>query len=287
MKKTIKNPIFTFIIGAIIFGSIGVLGASYLYHADEVSYTPKNNKFEVDNVEDAINELYQKVNNNGIFKVGDEVYYNPVDDIKCTKQEVEDNIATNGLLELKTGCMKWYIISIENNRITMILDHNTKENIVWNSGVYGTYPYASSPVKSSLDSLVSSSKWLVTPRSITLDDINLIVDLSGCNHVTKYCYFDTASETAATFDQNNRSKFYWLYDNLNGCKSGSTDYGCVNELPGASNAYWTSNYFTRKNNGDTVYLYLSIRKTGSTSPDLQTYSNGARPVITINKAIVS
>ena len=36
------------------------MGANYLYKASEVSYTPENSEFEVDNVEDAINELYNK-----------------------------------------------------------------------------------------------------------------------------------------------------------------------------------------------------------------------------------
>ena len=57
-----KKIILGIIIGAIIFGSIGVLGANYLYKANEVSYTPEDSEFEVDNVEDAINDLYSLTN---------------------------------------------------------------------------------------------------------------------------------------------------------------------------------------------------------------------------------
>ena len=59
MKRIIKNPIFTFILGAIIFGGIGtVLAVTIL--AKDVSYAPKDSTWKVYNVEDAIDDLYSK-----------------------------------------------------------------------------------------------------------------------------------------------------------------------------------------------------------------------------------
>ena len=62
MEKILKSRIFTFILGVIIFGSIGVVSASVLYQANEIGYTPKDSTWEVDNVKDAIDDLYTKSN---------------------------------------------------------------------------------------------------------------------------------------------------------------------------------------------------------------------------------
>lgn len=59
MKKIIKNPLLTFILGAIIFGGIGIVSA-YTLFAGDIGYTPKDATWEVDNVKDAIDELYEK-----------------------------------------------------------------------------------------------------------------------------------------------------------------------------------------------------------------------------------
>lgn len=63
MKKIIKNNIFGFILGAIIFGSIVGVSA-YTIYANNIGYTPsdttwkKANGEDITNVEEAINELY-------------------------------------------------------------------------------------------------------------------------------------------------------------------------------------------------------------------------------------
>ena len=61
MKRMIKNPIFAFILGAIIFGGIGTVVAATIL-AKDVSYTPKDTTWKVDNVKDAIDDLYTKAN---------------------------------------------------------------------------------------------------------------------------------------------------------------------------------------------------------------------------------
>ena len=67
MKKIIKNPIFTFILGALIFG--GIVGVSaYTIFANDIGYTPKDSTWkksngeDITNVKDAIDELYSKAN---------------------------------------------------------------------------------------------------------------------------------------------------------------------------------------------------------------------------------
>ena len=66
MKKIIKNPIFTFILGAILFGgTTGVLAATLL--ASNIEYTPKDKTWKVNNVKDAIDDLYSQSNGENIF----------------------------------------------------------------------------------------------------------------------------------------------------------------------------------------------------------------------------
>ena len=55
-----KSNIFSFIVGAILFGCIGTV-AAYNMLAKDVKYTPKDSTWNVNNVEDAIDELYGKV----------------------------------------------------------------------------------------------------------------------------------------------------------------------------------------------------------------------------------
>lgn len=58
MKKLIKNPLFTFILGAIICGTTGVIASNLM--ASNIAYTPKDKTWKVTNVEAAINDLYSK-----------------------------------------------------------------------------------------------------------------------------------------------------------------------------------------------------------------------------------
>ncbi len=59
MNKVLKSRIFSFILGAVIFG--GIVGVSaYSILASDIEYTPQDATWEVDNVSDALNELYIK-----------------------------------------------------------------------------------------------------------------------------------------------------------------------------------------------------------------------------------
>lgn len=53
-----KKFILGIIVGGIIFGTSVFALSNYLYKADEVSYNPKDNTWNVDNVKGAIDELY-------------------------------------------------------------------------------------------------------------------------------------------------------------------------------------------------------------------------------------
>ena len=65
MKKNIKtlfkNPIFTFILGAVIFGTISTIYAASLATAENVSYTSSDTSWSVTNLKAALDDLYSKV----------------------------------------------------------------------------------------------------------------------------------------------------------------------------------------------------------------------------------
>ena len=64
MKKLVKNPIFTLILGLLISSSITtVIAANYL--ASTVAYTPQDTNWKVNDVASALNELYT-INNTTI-----------------------------------------------------------------------------------------------------------------------------------------------------------------------------------------------------------------------------
>lgn len=74
MKKIIQSKIFLVLICGILFTSIGVYAANY-YDAKEVTY--QNESSEINNVNDALDDLYKKMNkDNVIITTGNSVLTN-------------------------------------------------------------------------------------------------------------------------------------------------------------------------------------------------------------------
>ncbi|MBE6160866.1 MAG: hypothetical protein E7158_01415 [Firmicutes bacterium] len=61
MKKIFKNSILTFVLGAILFSGITAYAAGR-YYATQVDYEPSNPNFNVDNMSDALDQLYTTQN---------------------------------------------------------------------------------------------------------------------------------------------------------------------------------------------------------------------------------
>ena len=53
-----KKIILSFILGAIIFGTCSFAFASYLYRAEDIEFKPTNSEWNVTNVNEAIDDLY-------------------------------------------------------------------------------------------------------------------------------------------------------------------------------------------------------------------------------------
>ncbi len=71
MKNLIKNSLFTFILGSLIFGSLTMVSA-YNYIANNISFKPTDTNWknedgtDITNTEQAINSLYKRIQNKNI-----------------------------------------------------------------------------------------------------------------------------------------------------------------------------------------------------------------------------
>ena len=228
------------------------------------------------------------------------VYLDPTDLTKtCTKEQAESNLNENGTpTEVKTGCMKWYVFNDSGDNYTMILDHNTTAKIKWNNDNKNV-AYESSNLYAVVEDLKTTSGWVVNPRLITTEEINNVTGKTGFDSANKntWYFLDTLTQTQGTFTESKRSKYYWLYNNLNRCKTDTTDYGCTIEdnnsykeygTAGTGNTfgYWTQTTIGTAGSGSNVWSVLRdspLSNYGSASFDF----NGIRPVITISKSIVA
>ena len=203
--------------------------------------------------------------------------------------------------EVKTGCMKWYIFNDSGDNYTMILDHNTTARIKWNDS-NSNVAYESSNLKAVVDDLVTTSGWEVTPRLITAGEVNTIVggvSTWNVNDYNTWFYFEgtgTNKQTKPTYDSSNRSSYDWLYNNLNKCKTDSTDYGCTIEDgntysgygttgEGQTMGYWTSTPVGTAGSGS--YVWGVLRDGRLHRFNASTTSLGVRPVISVSKSRIS
>lgn len=118
MKKIIKNNLLGFIIGGIVFSSMGVVLA-YAVLAKDVSYTPKDSSWkksngeDITNVKDAIDELYNKAS----------IFSKFIIKIRTESFSKDDNGVTNFNLDAPGTTIK------DNYKYFKITDVETNENL--------------------------------------------------------------------------------------------------------------------------------------------------------------
>lgn len=134
MKKIIQSRIFLVIVCGLIFGSIGVYGAT-IYNAEDVIYSNKNSK--VANVNDALDELYkfkdqlglkllyEKINSFDNYTTFTEIYNVPVD----TKQVLVLCMASQGKNYPFT-------ISTTKGKVSLITDYNVGQSYALTYSIY-------------------------------------------------------------------------------------------------------------------------------------------------------
>ena len=177
---------------------------------------------------------------------------------------------------IKTGCMKWYIYSEDNNSYTMILDHNTKVEVAYNSTGSNT---EMKEVKTALESDTSTWDKSLKARLITANEVAKITENTSFDEKTttfdKWFYLDSNNKTQVA-NSTNKSKYAWLYDYTSNCKT----YGC-NIKDSSNYGYWTSTP-TAGGGNSAWYVYLN----GTLSNNSTSYAGyGVRPVITVSKDI--
>ena len=200
--------------------------------------------------------------------------------------------ASNSVSETgtKTGCMKWYIYSEDDNSYTMILDHNTTGST---SFYLKEMENISSliEVENILSQLITDTvdwDYRLNMRLIEAQEISNITQntlwINDAQFDASRFYLDSNNQTQVA-NSTNKSKYAWLYDYTNGCK----EYGC-NIGDSSVWGYWTNTIsimatpvaFIISNDG------MLSASTGC-NDDATECENfyGIRPVITISKSLIS
>ena len=245
------------------------------------------------------------------------VYLDPTDLSKtCTKQMVDDNHNSSYTKTgVKTGCMKWYIYDDSGSNYKMILDHNTSGNVAWNSTERN-----GSVMRQVADRLASDTEgWEVTADLISADEVAHIVGADSNNtikwssskqwnnlldeetdpdtQISSY-YLDGSGNTYSGWtsqisDYDTKSKYHWLFLNLNysnssGCfeeDSNTYPYGTEDNVNKEHLfGYWTKTPLS----SSSVYAWV-VKNDGSVDWQLvwEQKNFGVRPVITVSKSQVT
>ena len=197
------------------------------------------------------------------------VYLNPTNLKKsCNASNIKSETGT------KTGCMKWYIYSEDDNSYTMILDHNTTAVVEYNSTGSNS---EMKEVKTALESDTSTWDKSLKARLITANEVAKITGNASFDEKTSsvWFFFDSNNQTKVA-NSTNKSKYAWLYDYTSSCG----EYGC-NIEDSSTWGYWTSVPVA----GETNYAW-GVCMGGYVNLSPASFASyGVRPVITVSKDI--
>ena len=136
-KRILKNRIFIFILGGLIFGAIGVSAATY-FPSNQVTYDNKTSGLKSKDVQGALDELYSTcinppgasddiLDNVEIVTSGDGLYEDEYEKGRYIYKGSDPNnyITFNGD---KAG---WRILSLENDKTIKIIKNESVTNMAW------------------------------------------------------------------------------------------------------------------------------------------------------------
>lgn len=233
------------------------------------------------------------------YENGTIVYFNVTTGTKCTNYtEAQSNSGVN------SGCMKWYVFNDDGSEtINLILDHNTTEEVVWNSS--GRTTSGPSEILTLLKYDTSAWQGTLTPtnysikqsnksytidytgykaRLITMGEIAKITGNTSWNENTSSTifYFDSNEQTESkTCNSENISgcKYGWLYDRTaNVCKR----FGCLNNSDVEDSAYWTAS----SDPSSTMDAWIVDVDGSFAGGAVNEEFAGIRPVITIDRNLI-
>ena len=245
-----------------------------------------------------LQKVFTVVLDTALGSFGDIIYYDPVNNERCTTY-VEENSRT----ETKEGCLEWYVLSgNDDETVNLILDHNIVRQVSWNSsgnpqdGPVNAVEALNNAVKDIWsDALVRSDSYShnayyqFSYKTYTVDYSGMKARLPEAGEIVKAAGNDTWDEDTAKADDDNfsfRYKATWLYNNLGYGTKESTQsclyYGCkmAKTEQYGDYKYWTS---TATYNSSTSYIWNVIYHGGlSAEPTLTaSYDYAVRPVITV------
>ena len=262
MKKIFrKSNIFSFFLGAIIFG--GIVGVSaYTILAKDISYSPKDTTWEVDNIKDAIDDLYTTLNSEQLklCKFIDGTY------------GAKETVGAKYECKLGDGETRYFYI-LKNNPTTVdllmdrnITDYDDTTAITYNSALN----YFVDGVGSKY-----TEKW-VNVVNIKVPDVNSIAEAAKIINLSNWICLGSKKQDLSSSPWCNaetNQSYAWLFNYLTGCK----DAGCTNDEDAKSPGYWTSTAYNNNQN-----WYMNWR--GAIMSYNTTDARGLRPVITVLKS---
>ena len=129
-KKVLKNRIFIFVLGGLIFGTVGVCAATY-FPSNQVTYDNKTSGLESTDVQGAIDELY-----NACFPptiIGGDGLLENVDVVTSGDGYIYKGKNVNNYVTFNDEKAGWRIISIENDGTIKIIRNSSIGNMTWDS----------------------------------------------------------------------------------------------------------------------------------------------------------
>ena len=285
ITKLIKNNLLGFIVGAVVFGSVGVFALTVA--SSSVSYDNSKSKLNATNLQDAIDELYSK-KPTCMFE----------DNKICTLKS-GTHMEIGALYDCEVGPSiheDFYILAKENNVVRMLMEHNLTSDTVGITWMQARDIFNDSSIQNGVGTTAKETWTNVIDIDLPMaQDIANAVGNTGWNmedkNFNEWFYLDkngNAYGQVQVANANNLSNYRWLYNYTRECK----DCGCdaaTSLGAGEAYGYWTRDIVAL--NSDTTYPYRAwgVYRYGclSTNPVSYDTSRGVRPVITILKSGLS
>jgi len=173
MKNFIKNNIFGFIIGGLIFGSIGIYGSN-VYESNSIEYSPTDASWEVSNVGDAINSLHSVVTE--------------LDDIKGLGNADASQILNGQTAVVKgstiTGTMidngAWTNTPTSSGKVTIPVGYHNGSGYVDTTSIYNAGYNAGKPSKTqTVSQTKSTSGYVDLAYALTFSEFSTITGVTS------------------------------------------------------------------------------------------------------------
>ena len=264
-----KSNIFSFVLGAIIFGTISVVSAYALLSSD-VSYTPEDEGWNVDNVQDAIDDLNKNLKDRKVYCVA----------LSGDKDTIGSKYACN----LGDETINYfYLLKKEDGASKLIMQENIATGMTWNDAMNYLITGAGKDLKIQWPNIIDISLPSSTDIANAVNKTDW--DLDTVTRTNDFCFGNIESNACiwqgSTAFATNAKQYSWLFDYTREC----ANFGCEHSLSSAyAFGYWTQD----EDRIDNTYAWYVDRKGALTEdyPKTQSSYFGVRLVITVRDYIL-